>query len=422
MYDNLCIVGLGYIGLPTAGTFSNKGINVVGVDVKQKVIDDLKRCVLHIYEPDLKELIADSIKKEKLTFSTTPVEANVYILAVPTPFKEHHEADLSYVRAAAESIAPYLKAGSLVILESTSPVGTTEKIANWICANRKDLYYTTSDGHKSSETGVNEVFFAHCPERVLPGRILYEIVHNDRIVGGINQKSSELARDVYSEICQGEIVLTDSRTAEMSKLTENSFRDVNIAFANELSVICDKLDINVWELIKLANRHPRVNILNPGPGVGGHCIAVDPWFIVDSVPEEAKLIKQARVINDSKPQYVLDKIKDAVNNVDSAVIAVLGLSFKANVDDLRESPALKIAESLVSMGYKLQIVEPYIEELPVCLCSENAQLVSLDKALKDSNIILGLVDHKDFCCIPRSRFEGKCVIDTRGMWDEAKSV
>lgn len=416
----ICIVGLGYIGLPTAGTFSNKGINVVGVDVKQEVIDDLKRCVLHIYEPDLKELIADSIKKRKLTFSTTPVEANVYILAVPTPFKEHHEADLSYVRAAAESITPYLKAGSLVILESTSPVGTTEKIADWICTNRKDLYYTTSDGHKSSETGVNEVFFAHCPERVLPGRILYEIVHNDRIVGGINQKSSELARDVYSEICQGEIVLTDSRTAEMSKLTENSFRDVNIAFANELSVICDKLGINVWELIKLANRHPRVNILNPGPGVGGHCIAVDPWFIVDSVPDEAKLIKQARIINDSKPQYVLDKIKAATNNVESAVIAVLGLSFKANVDDLRESPALKIAESLVNMGYKLQIVEPYIEELPECLRSENAQLVSLDKALKDSNIILGLVDHKDFCCILRSRFEGKCVIDTRGMWDEAK--
>lgn len=418
--NNICVIGLGYIGLPTAGTFSHKGINVVGVDVKQEIVEDLKKCVLHIYEPDLKELIADSIKKEKLTFSTTPVEANVYILAVPTPFKEHHEADLSYVRAAAESIAPYLRAGSLVILESTSPVGTTEKIANWICTNRKDLYYTTSDGHKSSETGVNEVFFAHCPERVLPGRILYEIVHNDRIVGGINQKSSELARDVYSEICQGEIVLTDSRTAEMSKLTENSFRDVNIAFANELSVICDKLDINVWELIKLANRHPRVNILNPGPGVGGHCIAVDPWFIVDSVPEEAKLIKQARIINDSKPQYVLNKIKDAANNVESAVIAVLGLSFKANVDDLRESPALKIAESLVNMGYKLQIVEPYIEALPECLRSENVQLVSLDKALKDSSIILGLVDHKDFCCISRSRFEGKCVIDTRGMWDEAK--
>lgn len=417
----ICVIGLGYIGLPTAGTFSNKGISVLGVDVKQVVVDDLKKGKLHIYEPDLKELVNDSIQKGKLTFSTEPAEADVYILAVPTPFKGNHQADLSYVKAASESIAPYLKDGALVILESTSPVGTTEKIAEWICGIREDLYYTDNEGNKkNNKAAIHEVYFAHCPERVLPGRILYEIVNNDRIVGGINTKSAELAKAVYAQICKGEIVLTDSRTAEMSKLTENSFRDVNIAFANELSMICDTLGINVWELIRLANRHPRVNILNPGPGVGGHCIAVDPWFIVDSVPEQSKLIKQAREVNDFKPRYVLDKISKAVKCVDKAVIAVLGLSFKANVDDLRESPALRIAEILAAEGYILNVVEPYIDKLPQCLVKENVSLVALEPALKDSNIILGLVDHNEFSNISKELLDSKCVIDTRGMWEEAK--
>lgn len=415
----ICVIGLGYIGLPTAGTFSAKGIDVLGVDVKQIVVDNLKKGILHIYEPDLRELIVDSINSGKLKFSTIPETAEVYILAVPTPFKGNHEADLSYVRAASESIAPYLKAGALVILESTSPVGTTEKIADWICTIRKDLYYTDRNGVKNNQDAMGEVFFAHCPERVLPGKILYEIVNNDRIVGGVNDKSSEMAKQVYANICKGEIVLTDSRTAEMSKLTENSFRDVNIAFANELSMICDKLDINVWELIRLANRHPRVNILNPGPGVGGHCIAVDPWFIVDSVPEQSKLIRQAREINDYKPQYVLDKVNEAVNNVDNAVIAVLGLSFKADVDDLRESPALKIAEILADKGYCLKVVEPYIEKLPKNLIMANVELSSLEDAIEASDIVLGLVDHKEFCGIDRKLLDDKFIIDTRGMWEEA---
>lgn len=418
--QRLCVIGLGYIGLPTAGTFSNKGINVLGVDVKSAVVDDLKKGVLHIYEPDLKELVTDSIKKGTLTFSMEAAEADVYILAVPTPFKENHKADLSYVQAASEAIAPYLKKNSLVILESTSPVGTTEKIAEWICTNRPDLYYTDSAGNKSNVNATNEVYFAHCPERVLPGKILYEIVHNDRIVGGINTKSAELAKDVYSVICKGEIVLTDSRTAEMSKLTENSFRDVNIAFANELSIICDILKINVWELIKLANRHPRVNILNPGPGVGGHCIAVDPWFIVNSVPEQSKLIRQAREINDFMPQYVLRKVDAGVKNIDRPVIAILGLSFKANVDDLRESPALKIAEMLAEKGYALFIVEPYIDKLPPSLFKDCIALVTLDEAIRNSNIILGLVDHNEFRGLSKKLIQGKYIIDTRGMWKEDK--
>lgn len=415
---NICVVGLGYIGLPTASTFANKGLNVVGVDVNKIVIDDLKKGILHIYEPDLRELVNTTINKGTLSFSTSPIEADAYILAVPTPFKENHKADLSYVKAASESIAPYLKAGALVILESTSPVGTTEKIADWICDMRKDLFYTDAAGMKNNDNATDEVFFAHCPERVLPGRILYEIINNDRIVGGINSKSSEMAKAVYAEICQGEIVLTDSRTAEMSKLTENSFRDVNIAFANELSMICDKLGINVWELIKLANRHPRVNILNPGPGVGGHCIAVDPWFIVDSVPDQSKLIKQAREINDFKPQYVLDKVHEAVAQVENAIIAVLGLSFKANVDDLRESPALKIAEILANKGYSLKVVEPYIEELPKTLSMGNVEFANLEDALAKSNVVLGLVDHKEFCDIDGSLLCDKTIIDTRGMWEK----
>lgn len=415
----ICVIGLGYIGLPTAGTFSAKGIDVLGVDVKQLVVDDLKKGILHIYEPDLRELIVDSINSGRLTFSTIPEEANVYILAVPTPFKGNHEADLSYVKAASESIAPYLKAGALVILESTSPVGTTEKIADWICSIRKDLYYIDRNGVRNNKDATGEVFFAHCPERVLPGRILYEIVNNDRIVGGINDASSEMAKQVYAKICKGEIVLTDSRTAEMSKLTENSFRDVNIAFANELSIICDKLGINVWELIRLANRHPRVNILNPGPGVGGHCIAVDPWFIVDTVPEEAKLIRQAREINDFKPNYVLNQIDAAIMNVESPIIAVLGLSFKANVDDLRESPALKIAEIIADRGVPVKVVEPYIQELPSGLVKDNVEILSLTAALSESNIVVGLVDHKEFCDMDKSLLTNKVVIDTRGMWEEA---
>lgn len=420
MEYNLCVVGLGYIGLPTAGVFADSGISVIGVDVNKNIVNKLNIGEICIYEPDLDKLVKKVWQEQRIAFCMSPVKADVYILAVPTPFMEEHRADLKYVRAAAESIAPYLEKGALIILESTSPVGTTEKVADWICAIRKDLYYTNSEGQKSNPGAQKEIFFAHCPERVLPGRILYEIVHNDRIVGGINKKSAELAKSVYSKISKGEIFLTDSRTAEMSKLTENSFRDVNIAFANELSIICDSLGINVWELIKLANKHPRVNILNPGPGVGGHCIAVDPWFIVDSVPEQAKLIRQAREINDFKPQYVLDKINGAVKQVGDAVIAVLGLSFKANVDDLRESPALRIAEVLATKGYSLLIVEPYIKNLPDKLKKENVRFVNLREALKNCNIVLGLVDHSEFCAVSREDLKSKYVIDTRGMWEEDK--
>lgn len=419
MTFDLCIVGLGYIGLPTAGVFADRGISVIGVDVNESVVNKLSHGEVHIYEPDLDRLIKKVWQERKIDFCCNPVRADVYILAVPTPFMDGHKADLKHVKAAAESIAPYLDNGALVILESTSPVGTTEKVAEWISAKREDLYYVNAAGEKSNVAAVKEIFFAHCPERVLPGRILYEIVHNDRIIGGINRQSAEKAKELYENIVEGEIVLTDSRTAEMSKLTENAFRDVNIAFANELSLICDSLDINVWELISLANRHPRVNILNPGPGVGGHCIAVDPWFIVDSVPERANLIRQAREINDYKPQYVLEKIEKSVKNYNNPVVAVLGVTFKADVDDLRESPALKIAEMLAKKGYSLLVVEPYITELPKGLKNKpNVSLCILEKALHDANVILALVDHKLFYEIDKNMFNGKTVIDTRGIWQK----
>ncbi len=410
------VIGLGYIGLPTASLLATKGFKVYGCDVNPSVVEIINRGEVHIVEQDLDILVRSAVHSGQLEAFVQPQPASVFIIAVPTPFKDGHVPDVSYVEAATQAIAPIIKAGNLVILESTSPVGTTEKVAAWLQQLRPDLL-VPQNGQIIDASAENRIYIAHCPERVLPGQIIKELVDNDRIIGGIDTVSAEQARDFYELFVQGSILLTDARTAEMCKLTENAFRDVNIAFANELSVICDELKINVWDLIKLANRHPRVNILQPGPGVGGHCIAVDPWFIVDAAPKQARLIKTAREKNKKKPHYVLDKILKAAEPFQNPTIACFGLSFKADIDDLRESPALEIVEWL-AQRHRLLIVEPHIEVLPAKLAQyqDRCQLASVEGALQQADIIIILVNHRVFYHIEKKQLAGKVVIDTRGMW------
>lgn len=395
-FKKVSVIGLGYIGLPTAAILANHGVEVIGVDVNKKAIDTINQGKIHIVEPDLEALVHSAVMSGKLKATSKPEKAEVFIIAVPTPFKENHKPDLSYIEAAAKSIAPVLERGNLIILESTSPVGTTEKLAEWL--PQLDLH------------------IAYCPERVLPGHILREIVGNDRIIGGLTPTSGEKAKQLYQIFVKGECLTTDARTAEMTKLTENSFRDVNIAFANELSLICEELNINVWELIKLANRHPRVKILQPGPGVGGHCIAVDPWFIVDSAPHLARLIRTSREVNDSKPHHVLAKVKKKLARIKNPTIACLGLSFKADIDDIRESPALEIVQELAKEKANLLVVEPHLETLPSQLHLPHIKLADLHEAIDQADLILLLVNHRKFGHIDRSLLEGKHIIDTRGLW------
>jgi UDP-N-acetyl-D-mannosaminuronic acid dehydrogenase len=395
----ICVLGLGYIGLPTASILATKGFSVVGVDTNQQVVDTIKKGNIHIVEPDLDILVKSAVLSENLTASREPQEADVFIIAVPTPFKNDKKPDLTYVETATKTIIPFLQKGNLVILESTSPVGTT---ASTVAATIQ-----ASTGWKPGE----DFFVAHCPERVLPGRILKELVDNDRIIGGINRASAEAARDLYSTFVSGNIFLTDCNTAELVKLVENAYRDVNIAFANELSLICDHLGIRVWDVIELANKHPRVNILQPGPGVGGHCIAVDPWFIVDAAPKQAILIRTARQVNDSKPQFIVEKVKKQAQKFKAPVIGCLGLAYKNDVDDLRESPALDITRELIKENLgKVLICEPYVKE-----CRE-FELHPLTKVLKESDILVLLVNHKQFYDVDRELLKEKVVIDTRGIW------
>jgi UDP-N-acetyl-D-mannosaminuronic acid dehydrogenase len=410
----VAVIGLGYIGLPTAALIASKGIKVVGVDVNHHVVNTINKGKIHIVEPDLDILVRSSVQSGNLRATTEAEKADIFIVTVPTPFQGDHKPDLSYIISAAKAITPVLEKGNLVILESTSPVGTTEKLIEWMREERPDLSFP-----QFGSNSIVDVSVAHCPERVLPGNVVRELVENDRIIGGVTTQCAEKAREFYNTFIKADCLLTDSRTAELSKLVENSFRDVNIAFANELSLICDKLNLNVWEVIKFANYHPRVNILQPGPGVGGHCIAVDPWFIVDSAPDEAKLIKLARLVNDEKPYFVIKKVNQAVSNISKDVselsIACLGLSFKPDIDDLRESPALKIAKQVSEMGFKKHyIVEPNIKDLPDELNSQFTELVELEKALVSSDILLLLVDHLPFKEINLSFLSGKQVIDTRG--------
>jgi UDP-N-acetyl-D-mannosaminuronic acid dehydrogenase len=411
------IIGMGYIGLPTAAVLASRKVVVEGVDVKQHVVDTINQGKIHLVEPELDPLVRSAVEDGYLSATTQAVKADVFMVAVPTPFKDENKPDLSYIESAAKAIAPVLEKGNMVILESTSPVGTTEKMMNWMQQVRSDLTFPVfgSDGSEA------DISVAHCPERVLPGHVVRELVENDRIIGGVTIQCAEQARDLYKIFVEADCLITDCRTAELSKLVENSYRDVNIAFANELSLISDKLDINVWELIKLANHHPRVNILQPGPGVGGHCIAVDPWFIVDSAPDEAKLIRTAREVNDGKPLFVLDKINQAVARIgkqkSELKIACLGLTFKPDIDDLRESPALGISHNISLMNFSYQyLVEPNITMMPKKFDSNNVELVELETAIVNADIIVLLVDHTPFKKMDLSFLSGKQLIDTRGIW------
>jgi UDP-N-acetyl-D-mannosaminuronic acid dehydrogenase len=406
----ICIVGLGYIGLPTASVLAAKGIKVLGCDINRDIVNTINEGKIHIIEPELETIVRSVVASGCLKAACSPQLADVFIITVPTPINEtDHSPDISFVEAATQSIAEYLQPENLLILESTSPVGTTEKMCQWISQYRPDLF----------ENSKPKFHVAYCPERVLPGYIIKEIVENDRIVGGIDVTSAQRARDFYKLFVKGNIFITNARTAEMSKLVENSFRDVNIAFANELSLICEDLNINVWELIELANRHPRVNILKPGPGVGGHCIAVDPWFIVSAAPEKAKLIKCARQVNNNKPHHVIAKIETLARKFIKPKIGCLGLAFKPNIDDLRESPSLFIVEQLIEKNLgELYVVEPHIDKLPAHLSSEKAKLVSLSHCINEADILVLLVDHNDFYQIKSDQLSKKPFVDTRGLWHE----
>lgn len=415
-FKRISVIGLGYIGLPTAAIFASRKIEVVGVEVNQQTVDTINQGEVHIVEPDLDMVVRAVVREGYLRATTVPEPAQAFLIAVPTPFKGYnHEPDLSFIQAAAQAIAPVLEAGNLVILESTSPVGATEAMAGWLAEARPDLSFPQHVGESS------DIRVAHCPERVLPGKVMQELITNDRVIGGMTLACSERAVALYKTFVIAECVIASSpRVAEMAKLTENSFRDVNIAFANELSLICDELDMDVWELISLANRHPRVNILQPGPGVGGHCIAVDPWFIVSSAPEQARLIRTAREVNDRKPEWVLEKVQAAIGCFLSAnpaktaaevTLAVYGLAFKPNIDDLRESPAMEIARSLsATHAGPLMIVEPFIDSLPPDL--KKANLVTFDQA-SEADISVLLVDHTVFknTSAPTGR-----KVDCRGVW------
>jgi UDP-N-acetyl-D-mannosaminuronic acid dehydrogenase len=420
-FETISVIGLGYIGLPTAAMFAAHGKTVIGVDVNQNTIDTINRGEIHIVEPDLDAIVHKAVTDGKLRAVLKPEPADAFLIAVPTPFLERDnesaipQPDLKFIQSAVKAIAPVLKCGDLVILESTSPVGATENMAEWLAEYRKDLTFPKTHNEDS------DIRIAHCPERVLPGHVVRELVENDRVIGGLTTKCSNQAAKLYKTFVRGDCVITNARTAEMAKLTENSCRDVQIAFANELSVICDKLDIDVWELISLANRHPRINILQPGPGVGGHCIAVDPWFIVSKTPEEAKLIHTARLVNDSKPLWVVNKVKMAVaeflqsnpNKTSKEVtVACYGLAFKPDIDDLRESPAVSITKKIMEFhAGTVLVVEPNIEELPKDFY--NLELTSFKIANENADVHVILVDHKEFL---GNQFSQGCVVDTKGIW------
>lgn len=409
----VAIIGLGYIGLPTAVALATRGIEVIGVDVNENTVKAVSEGHVPFVEPDLAIAVSGAVSIGRLTATTEVPEADAYIIAVPTPFQEDHTADLSYIEAAVASIAPKLHGGELVILESTSPPGTTEQVSKWLSGHRPDLHFP----HESE--GLPDVYVAHCPERVLPGRIMIEIVTNDRVIGGVTRRCAEKAAAVYRVFTQGKILTTDAASAEMAKLVENAYRDVNIAFANELSLIGERLKLDVWEVIRLANHHPRVNILTPGPGVGGHCIAVDPWFIVGAAPDLARLVRTAREVNDSKPHHVAQQVIDRASRFRNPTIACLGLTFKANVDDMRESPAVDVVAAINDLepDLDIRVVEPFTRALPPELAGRaNVRMQSTSDAIDEADIVVLLVDHEQFKTIPKTRLEGRVVFDTRGAW------
>ena len=417
-FNTISVIGLGYIGLPTAAAFASHQKKVVGVDINQHAVDTINRGAIHIVEPDLDLLVKRAVEDGFLRAVTTPEPADAFLIAVPTPFKGDHLPDMKFVESAALSLAPVLKKGDLIILESTSPVGATERMAVLLAEVRTDLTFPQQAGEQA------DINIAYCPERVLPGQVMVELIKNDRVIGGMTALCSQRASELYNIFLKGECVVTNSRTAEMCKLTENSFRDVNIAFANELSLICDAQGINVWELIGLANRHPRVNILQPGPGVGGHCIAVDPWFIVAQNPELARIIRTAREVNDSKPHWVVDRVKAALadcltttgKRAADVKIACFGLAFKQNIDDLRESPAVEVTHLIADWhAGETWAVEPNVHQLPDSL-AEKVTLHTLDDALKNADLLVMLVDHASFKAIPADQIEQSWIVDTKGVW------
>ncbi|MFS8936462.1 UDP-N-acetyl-D-mannosamine dehydrogenase [Corynebacterium sp. c25Ua_89] len=413
--QKVAFVGLGYIGLPTAVVMANSGVDVTGVDVNAANVEKINRGEVTIVEPGLQEELTAALSSGRFRATTEQVHADAYIIAVPTPFTDSYDVDMKFIYSAAEAIAPQLVGDELIVLESTSPPQTTAKMAERILEIRTDL---VADGAENPD-GKPVLYFAHCPERILPGYAMEELRTNDRIIGGQTTEATRRATEIYATFCKGELLATNDVTAEMAKLTENSFRDVNIAFANELSLICDKLGIDVWELINLANHHPRVNILQPGPGVGGHCIAVDPWFIVAADPENSKLIHTARKVNDGKPGWVINKVKDAVSKTDAKKVAVLGLAFKADIDDLRESPALNITVDLAEEldPIELLAVEPNISELPKRLKGfDNVTLASVEDAIATADVVVLLVDHKEFKDLPIAEVSSKELVDTKGLW------
>ena len=410
---SVAVIGLGYIGLPTAAVIARSGCKVLGIDVTQHVVETINNGKIHIEEVDLDGLVQGVVSRGLLRASLQFEPADIFVIAVPTPFKDNHVPDLSYVLEATANVAKVLKSGDTVILESTSPVGTTEQMRDLIADMRPDL-----DIPGICE-GTPNIAIAYCPERVLPGKILEELIKNDRSIGGITPRCARKALAFYKRFVRGECVTTTARAAEMTKLVENSYRDVNIAFANELSIISDDMDLDVWEVISLANRHPRVNILQPGPGVGGHCIAVDPWFIIHGSPENSPLIKTARNVNDGKINHVLEQASKMIDENSAKNIACLGLAFKANIDDFRESPALKIAEKLAKRyGNKIKIIEPYASELPGGFDGSDAELIDIDHALDHCDMFITLVDHDIFKSIPLDERQDKIVYDVRGIWPD----
>ncbi len=409
----VCVVGLGYIGLPTAAMLASRGHEVVGYDVNETVVALVNEGKAHFQEPDLQMLLTAAVTTGQLRASVEPETADYYIIAVPTPVRPGGAPDMSYVEKASAAIAPTLRAGSVVILESTSPVGSTEMVADVLRAARPDLTFPTY----KEEGGEADVAVCHCPERILPGQMVRELVQNDRIIGGLTEACAQKALDLYQEFVAGTCYVTDSRAAELAKLTENAFRDVNIAFANELSMICDKLEVDVWAVRELANKHPRVSILEPGAGVGGHCIAVDPWFIVNSAPDEARLIRMARSVNDDKPHRIVKQVTRLADRFKNAVVACYGITYKPDVDDLRESPALEIVETLGQVEcLKILVCEPNVTELPPQLARlASVQLVDPGRAQRESDIAVFLVGHRQFKRLDPNQFLNKVVVDAIGL-------
>ena len=414
---DVCVVGLGYIGLPTAAIVARSGCKVLGVDISESVVETINRGEIHIEEVDLDGLVQGVVARGLLSASTTMAPADVFIIAVPTPFGKDHAPDISYVLAAARAVAPVLKPGDCVILESTSPVGTTEAMRDMIAEMRPDLKCPQSPGQMGMTNDTPDISISYCPERVLPGRILEELTNNDRSIGGITPRCARKALAFYKRFVRGACITTDARSAEMTKLVENAYRDVNIAFANELSIVADTMGLDVWEVIRLANRHPRVNILSPGPGVGGHCIAVDPWFIVHGAPDDTPLIRTARGVNDGKIRHVIARAEALIEANPGATVACLGLAFKAKIDDFRESPARLVAATLArKFGARINVVEPYAAELPKEFNGTAATLIDLDTALETCDILIVLVDHDIFRVVPLAERARKLVYDTRGIW------